>query len=97
MAKAIDKELIDRKTNDLHHEIDDIAQKVKSFDIDDIKRRLRSLYKDARIRGAETYYDAKDKLDDWQDQLSDEVRKKPVQSVAIAVGIGFVLGLIIKR
>lgn len=40
---------------------------------------------------------AKDKIGDANDQMVDYVQRYPFKSLAIAVGIGFVAGLILKR
>jgi ElaB/YqjD/DUF883 family membrane-anchored ribosome-binding protein len=40
---------------------------------------------------------AKEKATDYNDQMVDYVQRNPYKAVAIAVGIGFVAGLILKR
>lgn len=48
-------------------------------------------------RGREAYDQALDKADDWMEQARDYVREKPLQSVAIAMGAGWVLGRLLRR
>lgn len=48
-------------------------------------------------RGRELYDETMDKADAWLDQARDYVREKPVQSVAIALGAGWLLGRILRR
>jgi ElaB/YqjD/DUF883 family membrane-anchored ribosome-binding protein len=51
----------------------------------------------AADRGREAYDNAKDQADEWLDDIRDYVREKPVQSVAIALGAGWLLGRILRR
>lgn len=50
-----------------------------------------------RERGREVYDEAVDRADEWLEQVRDYVREKPVQSVAIALGAGWLLGRILRR
>jgi ElaB/YqjD/DUF883 family membrane-anchored ribosome-binding protein len=50
-----------------------------------------------RQRGREAYDDAIDRADEWLDVAREYVREKPVQSVAIALGAGWLLGRILRR
>jgi ElaB/YqjD/DUF883 family membrane-anchored ribosome-binding protein len=52
---------------------------------------------EAAERGREVYDQAKDRADEWLDEIRDYVREKPVQSVAIALGAGWLLGRILRR
>lgn len=52
---------------------------------------------DAAERGREAYGKARDRADEWLDEIRDYVREKPVQSVAIALGAGWLLGRILRR
>jgi ElaB/YqjD/DUF883 family membrane-anchored ribosome-binding protein len=48
-------------------------------------------------RGREAYEEAIDTADAWLEQARDYVRRKPVQSVAIALGAGWLLGRLLRR
>ena len=48
-------------------------------------------------RGREAYDEAMDRADVWLERARDYVREKPVQSVAIALGAGWLLGRILRR
>jgi ElaB/YqjD/DUF883 family membrane-anchored ribosome-binding protein len=48
-------------------------------------------------RGREVYDETVDRADAWLEQARDYVREKPVQSVAIALGAGWLLGRILRR
>ncbi len=92
-----DERAVDEQIAELRNEIDDIVDTIKNFNVDGVKRKIGDIYQGAKNRGSESYYDAKDKLGDLQEQLCEEVKAKPMQSVAIAAGIGFLLGVICRR
>ncbi|MBQ4856350.1 DUF883 family protein [Rhodanobacter sp. B2A1Ga4] len=48
-------------------------------------------------RSREVYDETMDRADAWLEQARDYVREKPVQSVAIALGAGWLLGRILRR
>ena len=48
-------------------------------------------------RGRAAYEQTRDRADEWLEQARDYVREKPVQSVAIALGAGWLLGRILRR
>lgn len=50
-----------------------------------------------RQRGRDAYDGAVDRADEWLEVVRDYVREKPVQSVAIALGAGWLLGRILRR
>jgi ElaB/YqjD/DUF883 family membrane-anchored ribosome-binding protein len=52
---------------------------------------------DISERGREAYDDAMDRADLWLERAREYVREKPVQSVAIALGAGWLLGRILRR
>lgn len=52
---------------------------------------------DVSERSREAYDEAMDRADVWLDKAREYVREKPVQSVAIALGAGWLLGRILRR
>jgi len=52
---------------------------------------------DITERGREVYDETMDRADEWLEQARVYVREKPVQSVAIALGAGWLLGRILRR
>ncbi|MEO8859640.1 MAG: hypothetical protein ABI343_21850 [Burkholderiaceae bacterium] len=48
-------------------------------------------------RSRQAYDQTMDRADAWLEQARDYVREKPVQSVAIALGAGWLLGRILRR
>ncbi|MNC81470.1 hypothetical protein D3C75_1346150 [compost metagenome] len=47
------------------------------------------------MRGREYYDDAAERFEEAQRYVVERVQERPVQSTAIALGVGFVLGLLI--
>jgi ElaB/YqjD/DUF883 family membrane-anchored ribosome-binding protein len=89
---ASTKETVDRAADHveegLHHATDKAADAAN-----------RATEKAAEIgeRGREVYDQTMDRADAWLEQARDYVREKPVQSVAIALGAGWLLGRILRR
>ena len=54
-------------------------------------------FADASERGRAAYDATMERADEWLEQVRDFVREKPVQSVAIAVGAGWLLGRLLRR
>ncbi|MBD8874598.1 DUF883 family protein [Rhodanobacter sp. DHB23] len=54
-------------------------------------------FADASERGRAAYDATMDRADEWLGQVRDYVREKPVQSVAIALGAGWLLGRLLRR
>ena len=52
---------------------------------------------DLRARGEAAYESIKANADDLERQLADTVREKPITSLAIAAGVGFLFALISRR
>ena len=46
---------------------------------------------------AEYYQEGRERVLAWQQQLEEQVREKPMQSLLIAAGIGLVIGLLKRR
>jgi ElaB/YqjD/DUF883 family membrane-anchored ribosome-binding protein len=60
-----------------------------------LREQARGYYEQARVRGREYYDDAADRLDEAQRYIVERVQERPVQSTAIALGAGLVLGLLL--
>lgn len=78
----------DRVEDGLHHATDKAA---------DAANRATEKAADLSDRGREVYDETIDRADAWLEQARDYVREKPVQSVAIALGAGWLLGRILRR
>lgn len=52
---------------------------------------------EAAERGRAAYDQARDRADEWLEEVREYVREKPVQAIAIALGAGWLLGRILRR
>ena len=71
----------------------EIGLRRKDETLDAAKAR----YKDLRAKGEAQYDDAQRYLSEQTDQAVEAVRRQPLTALGIAVGIGFVVGLISRR
>ncbi|HET6805593.1 MAG TPA: hypothetical protein VFH59_09165 [Frateuria sp.] len=78
----------DRVEAGVHHATDRTA---------DAAHRASDKAADLSERGRQLRDDTMDKADAWMAQARDYVREKPMQSIAIAVGAGWLLGRILRR
>jgi len=62
---------------------------------EELRGQARDYYEEARVRGREYYDDAAERLDEAQRYLTERVQERPVQSTAIALGVGLILGLLL--
>lgn len=60
-----------------------------------LRERARGYYDEARVRGREYYDEAQERFDEAQRYLTERVQERPIQSTAIALGVGVVLGLLL--
>jgi ElaB/YqjD/DUF883 family membrane-anchored ribosome-binding protein len=60
-----------------------------------MRERARGYYDDARVRGREYYDEAQERLDEAQRYITERVQERPMQSTAIALGVGVVLGMLL--
>jgi ElaB/YqjD/DUF883 family membrane-anchored ribosome-binding protein len=89
---AATKEKVDRAADQveegLHHATDKAAG---------VAHKASDKAAQASERGREVYDETMDRADAWLEQVRDYVREKPVQSVAIALGAGWLMGRILRR
>lgn len=78
----------DRVEEGLHHATDKTAQAAH-----------RAADKAAEVgeRSRAAYEQTRERADEWLEVARDYVREKPVQSLAIALGAGWLLGRILRR
>ena len=60
-----------------------------------LRERARGYYDAARVRGQAYYDEASERFDEAQRYLTERVQERPMQSTAIALGVGVVLGLLL--
>ncbi len=54
-------------------------------------------FESAKVRGEEVLEDLKSQALDIEDRLTETIRDKPLTSIAVAAGVGFLLALISRR
>jgi len=62
-----------------------------------VKEAAVHQYEAARDSAAEYYQAGKDKAAEWQENIEQYVREQPMKAVAIAAGVGVVLGFLWRR
>ena len=85
------------------HAVDNAADKVESSlhratdKTADAANRATDKASELGERGRAAYEQSMDRADELMDQAREYVREKPVQSVAIALGAGWLLGRVLGR
>ncbi|EJF91725.1 DUF883 family protein [Bartonella tamiae] len=70
---------------------------VGSEKLHQVKDKAGRLYASAKANGEEAVSQAKEKIHDLEGQVSECVRNKPVTSLAVAAGVGFLIALLVRR
>ena len=89
--KVAGREEVDR----LREKLADAESKLRAG-AGEAREKARDYYEQARVRGREYYDDAAERLDEAQRYIVERVQERPVQSTAIALGVGVVLGLLLS-
>lgn len=87
-TKQVVNDTADKVEAGVHHATDKAASAA---------HRANDKAADLADRGRELRDETMDKADAWMAQVRDYVREKPMQSIAIAVGAGWLLGRILRR
>jgi len=88
---------------DVSKKTDEVRQRARV-----VRDDVRELGRAAKGAAGETYEDVKrqageyvdrekQRMTEFEDQIVEYVRQKPLQSVLIAVGVGAVIGLLLRR
>ena len=62
-----------------------------------VREQATEKYEQLRDQATEYYDQGRERAQEWEQNLESYVREKPLQAVAIAAGVGIVLGLLWKR
>ncbi len=89
---ASTKEAVDRAADSVEDGLHRATDKVA-----DVANRTTDKAVEIGERGREVYDQTREQADEWLEIARDYVREKPVQSVAIALGAGWLLGRILRR
>jgi ElaB/YqjD/DUF883 family membrane-anchored ribosome-binding protein len=63
----------------------------------EIGQKAQELTTQGKEMAAEYYEQGRERVLAWQEQLENQVREKPLQSLLIAAGIGLLIGLFKRR
>jgi ElaB/YqjD/DUF883 family membrane-anchored ribosome-binding protein len=91
---------IDGQLQQLRSDIASLAKTVAAVGSDkatEAKGRARRAASDAVDSSYQMVEAAKDQAMTWERDLERQIRMKPIQSVAIAAGVGFVFALLSRR
>ncbi|HSI32758.1 MAG: YqjD family protein [Phycisphaerae bacterium] len=74
----------------------DVAQTLKDLPAN-VRDKAVEKYETVRDSAQEYYAQGKEKAAQWQDDVEQFVREQPMKAVAIAAGVGVVLGFLFRR
>ena len=83
-------------TDQLKDKASDVANSLRDMG-SQVRDVASQQYQSAVDTAQEYYQEGRDKAMEWQGQVEDYVREQPVKALAIAAGIGVVLGILWKR
>ena len=63
----------------------------------EMRDQAQELMTQGKEVAAEYYEEGRNQVIAWQQQLEDQVREKPLQSLLMAAGVGLLLGLLRRR
>lgn len=86
------KETVDRAADKVEHGLHQATDTAANT-----AHRASEKAADLSEKGREVYDQTMDRADAWMEEAREYVRDKPVQSVAIALGAGWLLGRILRR
>lgn len=84
----------------LRQELTDLAKhvsKVGDMSARTARKTASAKAEELRARGESTYEELRESALDYEKQLADAVREKPMTSLAIAAGVGFFFALLTRR
>ena len=95
-VKAQAKEAYEASRGHLGAAAKDLGEAASST-YQDLRDQARAKTEDLRYRANHLFDDATDYAQTYQTEAEAYIRENPLQSVGIALGVGFLLGIIIRR
>ena len=77
-------------------EIGGQVQKTVGHMIGDSTTQLQGMAKELAGKAQDAYGSAANQVGEWNDTLTERVKDQPLASLAIAVGVGFVLHMLMR-
>lgn len=96
---ATEKDL-EAQIQELKKELLSVTDQLSNFSSEKMaqaKGQAEQFYASAKANGEEVISQAKEKFNDMGSQINDCLREKPVASLAVAAGVGFLLAMLIRR
>lgn len=78
-------------------ELGRVGREAAQEKLDEARRKAEEVYQQGRQRAEELYDRGKRKAGDFEDQIVDYIREKPLKSLVIAAGVGMLLGVIFSK
>ena len=96
MSRADSGNTPDQGVNQLKEKATEVASNLR--DMGTTARDVAQQQYQTAVDSAQQYYQqGRDQAMEWQGQLEEYVREQPVKALAIAAGVGVVLGILWKR
>lgn len=73
------------------------SQQALNEDIQQIRRDVENLTNSLKRAGTHQAERVQDKANDALVSLEDAVRREPIKTLGLAVGVGFLLGILLRR
>lgn len=73
------------------------SQQALNEDIQQIRRDVENLTSSLKRAGTHQAERVQDKANDALVSLEDAVRREPIKTLGLAVGVGFLLGILLRR
>ena len=77
-------------------ELGNMARDAAQEKLDEARQAAADAVETGRQRATEIYGQGREKAEEIEEQVVDYVRKKPVQSMLVAGGIGLLLGVVLS-
>lgn len=77
--------------------ITETLRKLTGEKAEDVKTLAKAEFRQLKRRGQDMVEEAQDQAGEYEDQLKQAIREKPLTAVASALGIGFVLALLTRN
>lgn len=99
-SKTVMQPMWRRRLAQLREDLANLAKSVKALGVGashELKAQAARVADDALTASGEMADSVRSEISTLNDNLTDHVQKNPLQSLGIAVGVGFVLALLTRR
>ena len=99
-AAEIREEQLELQIAQLQADLKGIAATLAKLSTDKVteaKQLAKSEVAQLQLKGQHVLEDVQDQAGEFEQQLKDKIREKPLTAVASAIGVGFILALLSRR